>query len=106
MNGTMYATITDVETYYDYERDLETNKEHRIKRYSFHYDYCLNGVQYTGFDVSNSKKKKGNKIKIYFNKLKPEESETKERHNYYLNILITLIIIFLIMLFVISILYK
>lgn len=98
MNATTYAKITKVNVHYNTERDLETNRDITTKSYSFTYEYSVNGVYYTGYGHSNFKKRERQKIKIYYNEMKPQESETAQKHNYYLKIFIFIIAI-LIMLF-------
>lgn len=98
MNATTYAKITKVNVHYNTERDLETNRDITTKSYSFTYEYSVNGVYYTGYGHSNFKKRERQKIKIYYNEMKPQESETAQKHNYYLKLFIFVIAI-LIMLF-------
>ena len=98
MDATIYAKITKVNVHYHTERDLETNRNITTKSYSFTYEYSVNGVYYTGYEHSDFKKREKQKIKIYYNKMKPQESETAQKHNYYLKIFIFIIAI-LIMLF-------
>lgn len=98
MDSTTYAKITKVNVHYHTERDLETNRDITTKSYSFTYEYSVDGVYYTGHGHSNFKKRERQKIKIYYNEMKPQESETAQKHNYYLKIFIFIIAI-LIMLF-------
>lgn len=98
MNSITYAKITKVDVHYNTERDFETNKDITTKSYSFSYEYSVNGVYYTGYGHSNFKKIEKQKIKIYYNEMKPQESETAQKHNYYLKLFIFIIVI-LIMLF-------
>lgn len=97
MNATTYAKITKVNVYYNTERDLETNRNITTKSYSFTYEYSVNGVYYTGYGHSNFKKREKQKIKIYYNEMKPQESETAQKHNYYLKIFIFIITILIIL---------
>ena len=97
MDATTYAKITDVSVYYNTERDLETNRNITTKNYSFTYEYSVNGVHYTGYGHSNFKKREKQKIKIYYNEMKPQESETAQKHNYYLKIFIFIIAILIIL---------
>lgn len=98
MNETTYAKITKVNVHYHTERDFETNRDIETKSYSFTYEYSVDGVYYTGYGHSNFKKRERQKIKIYYNQMKPQESETAQKHNHYLKMFIFLIAI-LIMLF-------
>ena len=98
MDATTYARITKINVHYHTERDLETNRDITTKSYSFTYEYSVNGVYYTGYGHSNFKKRERQKIKIYYNEMKPQESETSQKHNYYLKIVIFIIAI-LIMLY-------
>lgn len=98
MDSTTYAKITKVNVHYHTKRDLETNRDITTKSYSFTYEYSVDGVYYTGHGHSNFKKRERQKIKIYYNEMKPQESETAQKHNYYLKIFIFIIAI-LIMLF-------
>ena len=98
MNSITYAKITKVDVHYNTERDFETNRDITTKSYSFSYEYSVNGVYYTGYGHSNFKKIEKQKIKIYYNEMKPQESETAQKHNYYLKLFIFIIVI-LIMLF-------
>lgn len=93
MDATTYATITKIDVHYNTERDFETNRDITTKSYSFIYKYSVNGVYYTGYGHSNFKKRERQKIKIYYNEMKPQESETAQKHNYYLKIFILIIIL-------------
>ena len=97
MDTTTYAKITKVNVHYHTERDLEMNRDITTKSYSFTYEYCVNGVYYTGQGHSNFKKRERQKIKIYYNEMKPQESETAQKHNYYLKIFIFIIAILIIL---------
>lgn len=99
MNKKTYAKIIDVQIHYNTERDYETNREITTKSYSFTYEYIVNGTRYTGYGHSNFWKRKGQSIKIYYNDVKPDKSETAQKHNYYLKIFIFTIAI-LIMLYI------
>lgn len=91
MYGKMYAKITEVEVSYSTEWNSETNREYKVKNYIFTYEYTVNGMRHTGCEHSKSKKRKGQSVKIYYNEMKPEKSETAQKHNYYLNIFIKII---------------
>lgn len=93
MNATTYAKITKVNVHYHTERDFETNRDITTKSYSFTYEYSVDGVYYTGHGHSNFKKRERQKIKIYYNAMKPQESETAQKHNYYLKIFIFIIVL-------------
>lgn len=93
MNKTAYAKITKVNVHYNTERDVETNRDVTTKSYSFDYEYSVNGAYYTGYGHSNFKKRNGQRVKIYYNEMKPEKSETAQKHNYYLRIFIFIITI-------------
>lgn len=95
MNRTTYAKITDVDVNYNTERDFETNRNIRTKSYSFTYEYIVNKTSYTGYGHSKYKKRKGQSIKIYYNEIKPEKSETAQKHNFYLKTFIISILIIL-----------
>lgn len=84
MDATTYAKIIRVDMRYETERDIDLDKDITIKVYSFTYEYVVNGVCYTGYGHSNFKKRERQEIKIYYNKMNPQESETAQEHNYYL----------------------
>lgn len=88
MDQMIYAKIIEVTTHYPEDEDSSIS-------YSFTYEYIVNGVSYTGYGHSGFKKRKGQRVKIYYNEMKPEESETAQKHNYYLKIFIFFIIIIL-----------
>lgn len=96
MNKKLYAKITDVTVNYDTERDFETGRDVTTKSYSFTYEYMVDEVCYRGVGISNFKKRKGQHIKIYYNEIKPEKSETAQEHNYYLKMFIFIIVILIV----------
>ena len=93
MNATTYAKITKVDVHYSTEIDNETNKYVTTKSYSFTYEYNVDGTYYTGYGYSRFKKRERQKIKIYYNEMKPQKSETAQKHNYYLKLFIFYIVI-------------
>lgn len=104
MDGSTSAIITKVTAHYNTERDYETNRQVTTVDYSFTYEYSVNNISYKGYGHSNLKKREGQKIKIYYNEMTPEKSETSEKHNYYLNIFLFLIILtFIVIYFLIKI---
>ena len=100
MNAITYAEITEVDVYYNTERDFETKTDVTTTSYFFKYEYSVNGTLYTGHGHSNSKKRERQKIKIYYNEMKPQLSETAEEHNYYLREFIFAIAILILIFFV------
>lgn len=102
MNGKTSATIYDVETHYDTEYDYDLKRNITIKRYSFKYEYIVNGVKYTGFGYKKGgiAPWKGKKVKIVYNEMKPEKSETASEYNYNLKVVIVVISVLIIALFI------
>lgn len=101
MNKKSYAKITKVTVHHDTEYDSETNSNITTTSYSFTYEYFVDGIPYTGYGHSKSRKKNGKNIKIYYNEMKPEKSETAEEHNHYLKTFKNLIIIYFIVAYLI-----
>lgn len=97
MNKTEYAKITDVTI----ERE-EDNEGDTVKSYTFIYEYIVDGKYYTGSGYSRNRKRKGQRIKIYYNEIKPEKSETAEKHNYYLKSFRNIIIIIIVVLYLLN----
>ncbi len=94
MNIKTYGKITDVQVHKTEEWDHDLKKYTTNTSYSFTYCYEVNNVTYKGHSRSNVFKRNGQRIKIYYNDMKPEISETAEKHNYYLRAAITLLILF------------
>ena len=84
MNSIAIAKIIDVTIDYDTEYDHETGRDITTKTYYFTYEYNVNGMNYKGYSHSGFKKRKNQKIKIYYNEMKPEKNETAAKHNKYL----------------------
>lgn len=80
------AKITDYMAHQHEEYDSETGRTTTVITYTFDYEFYVNEVPYKGHGRSEGffKPKKGKKIKIYFNRDNPYESETKAEHNKYL----------------------
>lgn len=102
MNKTTYAKIKTVQVYHDTQWDSETNQQITIKSYSFTYEYSIDGQIYKGSGNSKLKKREGQSVKIYYNEMKPVNSETAEEHNSYLRIFIFIIAIFIIVFWLMS----
>ncbi len=105
MDAITYAKITDVDVRYYTTTDSE-NREYTTKSYSYTYEYSVNGVCYKGWGRSDFNKKEGQKVKIYYNEMKPQESETAQKHNYYLKRFILMISIFMFLFWIIFKIYS
>lgn len=93
MDGKTCARIIDVETYSEKDYDPEDGQEYTKITYYFKYEYTVDGTCFTGRGHSKFKKRKNQKIKIYYNKVRPQNSETAERHNEFLRIVIFIVAI-------------
>ena len=96
MDSITYAKITNVDPFYSTVWDSETNTNSEVKNYRCKYEYVVNGVSYSGNHVFSFRKRVGQKIKIYYNEMKPEKNETAEEHNHSLNMCIFVMLIFII----------
>lgn len=63
--------------------------------YDCTYTYNVNGESYSGMYSSNSRKKVGDMVSIYYNSVRPKKNETAANHNHYLIIFIVELIIFI-----------
>ena len=99
MNKTLNAKIIDVTVHYDKERDSETGREVTTKSYHYTYEYRVEGKSYKGYGISNFWKSKGQKIKIYYNEIKPERSETAQEHNQFLYLFIFVFVLLVVMIY-------
>lgn len=88
MNAKTYAKIVSVNAKHHTERDKSTKKIVKTTTYYFNYEYIVNGVKYSGIGASSLFKIKGQRVKIYYNEMKPEKSETAAEHNHYLKVFI------------------
>ena len=88
MNAKTYAKIVEVNVKHDTEYDRSTKETVKTTTYYFNYEYMVNGIKYSGFGSSSLFKIKGQRVKIYYNEMKPEKSETAAKHNYHLKVFI------------------
>lgn len=93
MDGKTRARIIDVEAHHERDYDPEDGREYTKTTYHFKYEYTVDGTCFTGRGHSKFKKRKNQKIKIYYNKVRPQYSETAERHNEFLRIVIFIVAI-------------
>ena len=102
-NMTTYAKILDVEVHYDTEYDRDLKKDITTKRYSFKYEYNVGGRLYIGYGHTSKfiAPRKGQKVKIYYNGMKPENSETASEYNYYLKAFFVVFFVLLISFFLV-----
>lgn len=78
-----YARITDVRSECEQDSDSDGNSYARIT-YFFRYEYNVNGTCYSGHGHSGFRKRKNQRIKICYNKKRPQNSETTASRNYLL----------------------
>lgn len=95
MNKTTYAKILRVDTKYSTEYDAESKGYVTTKSYSFTYEYTVNGMTFKGYGYEKRliAPREGQYIKIYYNEMKPDKSETAHEHNQYLKLVIAIICI-------------
>lgn len=102
MNETTYATIIDVtsETYSERVRNFsDTGGYSNITKYNSYfctYSYQVGNSIFRGTSECSKYAKKNKKIKIYYNKMQPDKSDTAYHHNFSLRIFRGLCIVFLI----------
>lgn len=97
MDAKTYAKIIEVDVQHDTEWDSESNRYVTTTTYFFNYEYHVGGMNYTGRGSSQWRKKEGQEVKIYYNEMKPEKSETAKEHNLYLRGFILAIVILMIL---------
>ena len=89
--------VTNVEQKVVMEYDFNTRNKYRERKVSFSYEYIVDGNTYYGFGhTTGFCPKIGSKVKIYYNKQSPGESETFESRNSYLQLIIVLVIVLLV----------
>lgn len=102
MKETTYATIIDVtsETYLDNERNFsDTGGYSKITEYTKYfctYLYQVGNSTYRGNSECSKFARKNHRIKIYYNKMQPDKSDTAYHHDFSLRCFIGLFILFLI----------
>lgn len=84
MNGKTYARIDSVKSEYYKEWDSDDKKYYTRTVYYFTYTYKIGSLICKGSGSSNSYKRNGQKIKIYYNEKYPQNNEISEEHNKYL----------------------
>lgn len=102
MNETTYATIIDVssESYSERVRNFsDTGGYSNITKYTNYfctYLYQVGNSTFRGNSECSKYAKKNHKIKIYYNKMQPDKSDTAYHHDFSLRLFRGLCIVFLI----------
>ncbi len=97
MNSITYAKVTDTKVDYEREYDSDTGSYVTVTYYWTYYEYYVDDIKYTGCTRYGFKKRKGIRIKIYYNEMKPNRSESAREHNSNLIGIIVIAIVLVIM---------
>lgn len=82
----IYARITNVTSRSEREWDSDSGSYYTKTTYSFDYEYNVDGTCYKGHGYSGFRKRNNQRIKIYYSRLHPQNSETAASRNYILRI--------------------